>query len=234
MDKGEILDRIKGGLIVSCQALKGEPLYIEDGSIMNYMARAAKRAGAVAIRANGKVDIKAIKEEVDLPVIGIVKRDYEGVEPFITCTMKEIDELMEVGVEIIAFDCTNRKRADGKTLETFINEIKEKYPEVLLMADISNFDEGINAYKLGVDLVGTTLSGYTSYTQKLDGPDYELVENLVKNTTIPVIAEGRVHYPEQAANMIKKGVHAVVVGGAITRPLEITQRFMSAIDGVRE
>ena len=230
MNKQKVLEQIKGGLIVSCQALKGEPLYIESGSIMQYMARAAKEAGAVGIRANGMSDIKAIKKEVDLPVIGIVKRDYEGFKPFITCTMKEIDELMSVDTDIIAFDCTDRSRADNTTLENFIERIKEKYPNVILMADISNFEEGLNAYKLGVDIVGTTLSGYTEYTDKSEGPDYGLVERLVKNIDIPVIAEGRVHYPIQARNMIGLGAFSIVVGGAITRPLEITQRFKKAID----
>ena len=97
------------------------------------------------------------------------------------------------------------------------------------MADISNLEEGINAFRAGVDMVGTTLSGYTSYTPKLDGPDYELVKNLVESINIPVIAEGRIHYPSQAVEMFDLGAYAVVVGGAITRPLEITTRFMEAI-----
>lgn len=229
MRKEEIMEKIKGGLIVSCQALPEEPLYIEDDSIMPLMARAAKMAGASAIRTNGVRDVIGIKEETRLPVIGLIKKSYKGFEPYITFTMDEIDALAEAGTDVIALDCTLRKRKDGRTVEEFIKAIKEKYPNVLLMADISNLEEGINAYKAGVDMVGTTLSGYTSYTPKLEGPDYDLVKSLVEAIEIPVIAEGRIHHPEQAAEMLKLGAYAVVVGGAITRPLEITTRFMKAI-----
>ncbi|AYE34846.1 N-acetylmannosamine-6-phosphate 2-epimerase [Clostridium septicum] len=230
MRKEEMINKIKSGLIVSCQALEGEPLYIENDSIMPLMARAAKKAGACAIRTNGVRDVIGIKKETQLPVIGIIKKSYEGYEQYITVTMDEIDKLVEAGADIIALDCTLRERKDGKTVAEHIKSIKEKYPDILLMADISNLEEGINAWKSGVDLVGTTLSGYTDYTPKLDGPDYELVKSLVEAIDIPVIAEGRVHYPNQAVEMLKLGATAVVVGGAITRPLEITSRFMDAIN----
>ena len=119
---------------------------------------------------------------------------------------------------------------DGKTVNEFIAEIKAKYPDIALMADISTFEEGINAWKCGVDIVGTTMSGYTPHSVKTEGPNYELVSKLVEALPIPVIAEGRVHYPDQAKKMLELGVHAVVVGGAITRPLEIAQRFFKAIE----
>ena len=229
MGKEEILNILRGGLIVSCQALPGEPLYLENDTIMPLMARAAKQAGACAIRTNGVRDVIAIKEETNLPVIGLIKKSYDGYEQYITFTMDEVDQLVEAGADIIALDCTLRKRKDGRTVEEFIKAIKGKYPNILLMADISSLEEGINAWKAGVDMVGTTLSGYTSYTLKLEGPDYELVENLVNSIDIPVIAEGRIHYPEQAKKMLELGATAIVVGGAITRPLEITSRFMKAI-----
>lgn len=230
MNKKEIIEKLKGKLIVSCQALPGEPLYIENDTMMPLMAVAAKRAGAAGIRTNGERDVKEIKKTVDLPVIGLIKKEYEGFSQYITVTMKEIDTLVKAGADIIALDCTMRERGDGKTVNGFIKEIKEKYPDIILMADISTFEEGVNAEKAGVDMVGTTLSGYTPYSEKTDGPDFKLVEKLSKELDIPVIAEGKIHEPQQAKKMLELGAHAVVVGGAITRPLEIAQRFVKAVE----
>ena len=230
MNKKELIEKLKGKLIVSCQALPGEPLYIENDTMMPLMAVAAKRAGAAGIRTNGERDVKEIKKTVDLPIIGLIKKEYEGFSQYITVTMKEIDTLVKVGADIIALDCTMRERGDGKTVNGFIKEIKEKYPDIILMADISTFEEGVNAEKAGVDMVGTTLSGYTPYSEKTDGPDFKLVEKLSKELVIPVIAEGKIHEPQQAKKMIELGAHAVVVGGAITRPLEIAQRFVKAVE----
>lgn len=229
MNKEELLRKIKGNLIVSCQALEGEPLYLENGSVMPLMAKAAKQAGASAIRTNGVRDVIGIKEETNLPIIGIIKKGYEGYEQYITVTMDEVDQLVKAGADIIAIDCTLRERVDGRTVAEFIKDIKKKYPQIILMADISNFEEGINAWESGIDMVGTTLSGYTPYTLKLEEPDFKLIEDLSKNIDIPVIAEGRIHTPEQAARALDLGAHAVVVGGAITRPLEIATRFVDAI-----
>lgn len=225
----EVLNRIKGQLIVSCQALPSEPLYIEEKSIMYLMARAAKQAGSPCIRTSSIRDVVAIKEETNLPVIGIIKIHYDGYDSYITPTMKEIDELVAVNSDIIALDCTMRKRGDGTTINEFLALIKEKYPDIVLMADISTYEEGINAWKCGVDLLSTTLSGYTDYSPKADGPDLELVHKLSATIDIPVIAEGRVHYPDQAVQMLEAGAYAVVVGGAITRPFEIATRFMNKI-----
>lgn len=230
MKKEELFEQIKGKVIVSCQAVPGEPLYVEEKSIMYLMARAAKQAGTPAIRTSSIRDIIAIKEETGLPVIGLIKIQYDGFESYITPTMKEVDELVSAESDIIALDCTQQKRGDGKSVSEFISEVRSKYPQAVLMADISTYEEGVNAWKLGMDIVGTTMSGYTSYTPKMDGPDYELVRRLSETLDIPVIGEGRVHSPQQAVEMLDAGAFAVVVGGAITRPLEIAQRFIHAVE----
>ena len=230
MTKKEFLDAIHGQMIISCQAVEGEPLYVEEKSIMYLMARAAKQAGTPAIRTSSIRDVVAIKEETELPVIGLVKIQYPGYEEYITPTMKEVDDLTAAGADVVALDCTLRKRGDGTTVNEFIAQIKEKYPDIILMADISNYEEGINAWKCGVDIVGTTMSGYTAYTVSgTDEPDYELMERLARDTDSPVIGEGRIHYPEQAVRALQTGVWAIVVGGAITRPLEIALRFQKKI-----
>lgn len=229
MDKQEFFRRIKGQVIVSCQALPGEPLYVEEKSVMYLMARAGKMAGTPAIRTSSIRDVVAIKEETGLPVIGLVKIQYPGFESYITPTMKEVDDLVAAGSDVVALDCTLRQRGDGKTVNEFVGEVRQKYPDAILMADISTYDEGVNAWKLGVDIVGTTLSGYTKYSPQIDGPDYELVCRLSETLDIPVIGEGKIHYPDQAVKVLDAGAYAIVVGGAITRPLEIASRFMDAV-----
>lgn len=223
-----VIELIEKGLIVSCQALEEEPLH--SSFIMSKMAFAAKQGGATGIRANSYQDIVEIKEAVDLPVIGIVKRVYEDSDIYITPTIEEIDELVNAGADIIALDATDRTRPNGKSLETFIKEIREKYEDLILMADISTYEEGIRAFELGFDIVSTTLSGYTPYSKKLDNPDFELLEKLVKAVSVPVIAEGRIWTPEEAKKALQIGAHAVVVGTAITRPREITRRFKDVIE----
>ena len=187
-------------------------------------------AGSPAIRTSSIRDVIAIKEETGLPVIGLVKIQYPGYEGYITPTMKEVDELVEAGSDVVALDCTLRRRGDGTSVNDFIRDIREKYPDIILMADISNYEEGVNAWKCGVDIVGTTMSGYTDYTPKLDGPDYELMRRLAADLDIPVIGEGKIHTPVQAVAALDTGVWSIVVGGAITRPLEIAGRFMKAIE----
>lgn len=223
-----ILDQVKGGLIVSCQALKEEPLY--SSYIMSRMAYAAMLGGAVGIRANTVVDITEIKKTVDLPVIGIIKEVYGDCNVYITPTMKEIDALVECGVSIIATDATKRPRPDGKTLDEFFGEVREKYPDQLFMADCSCYEEGMHAAEIGFDLIGTTMNGYTEYTKGVELPNIELMGRLAHECGKPVIAEGGIWLPEQLKAALDAGVWAAVIGGAITRPMEITKRFVAAIE----
>lgn len=225
-----VLDVLKGKLIVSCQALENEPLH--SSFIMSRMALAAAQGGAVGIRANSVVDIAAIKETVSLPVIGIIKRDYSDSEVFITATIKEVDELMAVEPEIIALDATARPRPHGESLATLVEQIRVRYPSLLLMADIATVAEAKTAQALGFDCVGTTLHGYTADTQGhvLREKDCGFLRDVLAAVTVPVVAEGNVDTPELAARCLELGAHTVVVGGAITRPQQITARFVAAIE----
>ncbi|MEK5070859.1 N-acetylmannosamine-6-phosphate 2-epimerase [Sporosarcina sp. FSL K6-1508] len=225
--KAEILTSIKNGLIVSCQALPEEPLY--SPFIMGRMAFAAMKGGAVGIRANSVEDIREIKKTVDLPIIGIIKRVYEGFEVFITPTSKEIDLLNQEGVDIIAIDATKRIRPDGKIISEVFPAIRKKYTNQLFMADCSTYEEAKDAYALGFDCLGTTLSGYTEHTQGTRLPDIKLIERLVRDFPIPIIAEGGIWTPEQLKRVFELGAYSAVVGTAITRPMDITKRFVEAI-----
>jgi len=233
MTKQELFDIMRGTVIVSCQATPGEPLYIKDGTVMHLMARAAKLAGAKMIRTSSVRDIVAIKEETGLPVIGLIKREYPGYTGRITMTMKEVDECMEALSDIVSIDCTDTERGDGLTAPEFLKKVKEKYPNIIIMADCATLEEAKAAYAAGADHVGSTMNGYTAATAHCKGePNYELVQQMVAELPCPVIAEGRVHTPEQAKKMLELGAWAVVVGGAITRPLEIATRFMNAVKDV--
>jgi len=224
-----VLNNLKGQLIVSCQALENEPLH--SPFIMSRMAVAAEQGGAVAIRANSVVDISAIKQQVSLPVIGIIKRDYPDSEVFITATLKEVDELMTVAPEMIALDATARPRPGGETLAELMGKIRARYPALLLMADIATVEEARTAEALGFDCVGTTLYGYTQETvgHSLPEDDCAFLRDVIAAVSIPVVAEGNVDTPERAARCLALGAHTVVVGGAITRPQQITTRFVMAI-----
>lgn len=220
-----MLDKIKGKLIVSCQALVEEPLH--SSFIMGRMAVAAKMGGASAIRAQSKEDIMEIKGIVDLPVIGIVKRNYESSDIYITPTKKEVDELLETKCDMIALDATNRKRPNNEKLKDLVDYIHEN--GILAMADCSTYEECVKAKEIGFDCVSTTLCGYTPYSQNLDGPNFDLIESLVRDLDIPVIAEGKINTPEDLKLVFQKGAYAAVVGGAITRPQDITARFVKVL-----
>ena len=219
-------EQVKGKLIVSCQALPDEPLH--SSYIMGRMAYAAYVGGASGIRANTVADIKEIKNTVDLPIIGIIKHQYGDNNVYITPTMTEIDALVAEGVDVIAIDGTKRERPDGRTLENLMKEVRAKYPDQLFMADISCAEEAVECERLGFDIVGTTLVGYTEYTKGND-PLTELAK-VVAAVKIPVIGEGNLDTPAKAKKALETGAYAVVVGGAITRPQQITRKFVTEME----
>lgn len=224
------VDALKGKLIVSCQALPDEPLH--SSFIMGRMALAAKEGGAKGIRANTPEDIEEIKKNVDLPVIGIIKRDYEDSDVYITPTIKEVRELMRVKPEIIALDATERMRPGRATLKDLFAEIKKEFPEQLLMADCSTLEECIYADALGFDFIGTTMVGYTPESKglKIDEDDFCLLRDVIKNVKHRVIAEGNIDSPLKARRVLELGAFAVVVGSSITRPQLITKKYTEAIE----
>ncbi|MGL4521142.1 MAG: N-acetylmannosamine-6-phosphate 2-epimerase [Bacilli bacterium] len=224
-----MLNKIKNGLIVSCQALPDEPLH--SSFIMGRMAKAAIEGGAVGIRANTFEDINEIKKFVDAPVIGIVKRNYGSHPVFITPTMKEVDELVMAGADIIATDATTRIRPDGLMLADFVKAVREKYPNQRLFADVSTYAEAVQASELGFDIIAPTLVGYTEQSKgmQIAANDFALLKQIIASVEKPVIAEGNFDTPEKARRAIELGCHSVVVGGAITRPQLITKKFVEAI-----
>ena len=207
------------GLIVSCQALPNEPLH--SSFIMGRMALAAKEGGAIGIRANTIADIQAIKAEVDLPIIGIIKQDYDNMIPYITPTMKEVDALVIEGIDVVALDATINQD------ENFLKEVIVKYPSQKFMADISTVEEGLRAEKLGFHFVGTTLIGYTEQSKGMN--NFQVLSTLIENCKVPVIAEGNFDTPEKARKALEMGAYSVVVGGAITRPQLITKKFSEEV-----
>lgn len=223
-----ILNKIRRGLIVSCQALPDEPMF--GSQIMGRMAMAAMEGGAVGIRANTVVDIIEIKRVVNLPVIGIIKAVYEDSDVYITPTIKEVEALAAIGVEIIAIDATERLRPGGVKLASFFRQIRERYPMQLFMADCSCLEDCINAEKIGFDIVGTTLCGYTAETRGTIIPNLDLISKISAELSVPVIAEGGIWERDQLRDVFKYSVHAAVVGTAITRPKDITRRFVEAIE----
>lgn len=223
----KVIEKIKGGLIVSCQALQTEPLY--SSYIMGRMAVAAELGGAVAIRAKTPCDIIEIKKHVKLPVIGLYKQVFDGCDVYITPTYEAVDELVACGCEIIAMDATNRLRPNGETITEFFKKVREKYPNQLFMADCSENEDAIRAQELGFDLCGTTMCGYTERTKGMQIPNYTMIEQLAKTLTIPLIAEGGIWEVEQLRGVFNHGAYAAVIGTAITRPMDITKRFVSAI-----
>ena len=226
----KVLDALRGGLVVSCQAYPGEPML--DPNTMAQVAQAVVAGGAVGVRGKGLDDLRAMRPVVDVPIIGLVKVGDTGV--YITPTLADCLEVAATGCEVVALDGTRRPRPDGLTLAETIVGLRAEYPEVLVMADCGSVDDAEAALAAGADILGTTLAGYTGERDKTDGPDWEVVDGMVAlaaTSGTPVLVEGRVHTTAQAAEAMRRGAWAVVVGTAITHPTSITRWFAEAVRG---
>lgn len=223
-----VVDQLKGGLIVSCQAASDSALH--GPAFMGAMAREAERGGAVGLRIDGAADIAAAKAMTRLPIIGISKFKYEGYDPYITVTIELAREVVDAGAQLVAMDGTGRPLPFGVTLEQLIARIHDEL-RVPVMADVSTREEGIRAEHAGADIIATTMSGYTAYSRaKIEHtPDFELIDELVAAVKAPVIVEGRVTTPEQLRRCFDAGAHAVCIGSAITNPAYITARFVESL-----
>jgi N-acylglucosamine-6-phosphate 2-epimerase len=223
------LASLDGGLVVSCQARDGSPL--RGPAFMAPMAHAAVLGGAVGIRADGPDDITAIRAAVSVPILGIYKVKLSPDSLFITPSADAVRAVVRAGSRLVALDGTGRPRPGGQTLEEVIETVHEE--GACALADVSTEEEGRRAVAAGADAVGTTLSGYTAYSPRQDGPDLTLVERLAHSLTVPVFAEGRIATPEEARLALHAGASFVVVGTAITDPIAITRQFVEHIQAVR-
>lgn len=221
-----IVERLRNGLIVSCQAAPSDGLY--GPSAMATMAHAATLGGAAGIRANAPDHIAAIRAATDLPIIGIYKQDLPDFAVRITPTLEAARAVVQAGADIVALDATDRPHPGGYTAADLIRRVRQTLG-VPVMADVSTFEEGVVAARAGADLVATTLSGYTPYSPQLKTPDFELVARLVKAVDTPIVCEGRIATPREARRMLDLGAYAVVVGSMITRPKWIVEHFVAAM-----
>lgn len=221
--------RLPPGLIVSCQAEPGSPFYGE--TFIRAFAEAAVLGGAVAVRLCGVDNVKAVRPHVSVPIIALTKSAYPDGRVLITESLADVQALIQAGADVIAVDATWRVRPQGTTGTEFVRRIKQQWPHTLLMADVDTVEAGVAAAAAGADYIATTLSGYTPATehQSLDTPDLELIRQLRQQVSQPVIAEGRIRTPAQARQAMAAGAYAVVVGSAITRPVEITRWFVAAL-----
>jgi N-acylglucosamine-6-phosphate 2-epimerase len=229
--KNELIEKMKGGLIVSCQVQHDDPIYTEVTHTM--MAKAAEWAGAVGIRANSPEQIADIKKEVNLPIIGLYKIWSDDSDVFITPTIESVDAIVEAGADIIALDCTFQITSAGKRAIELLPQVKKKYPNIPVFADVSNVEEATLAIEYGADIVAPTLYGYTKETEHVEGADYRMFAEFCRlfNQKAYVMMEGHVYTPEDAMKCIFLGAHAVVVGSAITRPHLIAARFVDLLSG---
>lgn len=219
------LEQLRGKLIISCQAPWGSPL--NEPAIISAMALTAEQEGAAGVRLNYPVNIQASRERVSIPIIGIEKVVTTGFEVYITPTFAIAEKLAQSGSDIIALDATRRARPNGETIETLIPRIRKDLQRPV-MADIATYQEGLFAADCGADIVATTLCGYTAESQGTPLPALDLLENLAKKLSVPIICEGGLASPEDLRRAFNAGAFAVVVGTAITGITQLAQQFVRA------
>lgn len=229
--KKEIIESLRGGLVVSCQVQHDDPMYSLDFVVK--MAIAAQWGGAVGIRANSPDQIAAIKKKVDLPIIGLYKIWHDDTDVFITPTLEAAKAVWDAGAEIIALDCTEQITHEGVPAYELLPIVKKEIPEAIIFADVSNYREAVRAVEMGADIVGPTLYGYTAETKRIEYPDLREFARMCRDFKgkAYVIMEGHIYTPEDAMKVLYLGAHAVVVGSAITRPHLITKRFVDLLSG---
>lgn len=215
----DVLPTIRGQLVVSCQAYPGEPMRLPV--VMAAVAQSVVLGGAAAVRAQGIEDLRAIRPLIDVPLIGLIKRGDSGV--FITPTVQDAVDCVAAGADMVALDGTFRTRPDGRPLSDSIAAVHRS--GALVMADCSSLADAVQSVLAGADCVGTTLAGYTDQRPVTTGPDLGLIKEFTQTVTVPIIAEGRIRNPDDAAACLAAGAYAVVVGTAITHPARITKVF---------
>ncbi|MGL5246521.1 MAG: N-acetylmannosamine-6-phosphate 2-epimerase [Mycoplasmoidaceae bacterium] len=223
--KNILLEKFKNNLIVSCQAFDDEPL--NNTNAIGLMAKSVVQGGAKALRLCQKDHIKQIMTITDLPMMCLIKADYDNSEVFITPTFKEVDDLIEIGAKCIATDATNRKRPN-QSLEEIVNYIRSKDKDILIMADCATIEDVKRADQLDFDLIGTTLTGNTKESKGLSiiSNNYGFIKECLNITNKPIIAEGGIWEPYEVKDLLDLGCYGVVVGSAITRPRKITEKFI--------
>ena len=234
MKNRELLDKLKGGLIVSCQVQPDDPVYSMDFVLK--MAQAAEWAGAAGIRANSPDQIKMIKEHVDLPLIGLYKIWHEDTDVFITPTLDAARQVWNAGADIIALDCTDQLTHEGKPAWELLPLVQKEIPDALIFADVSTYEEAERAANLGADIVGPTLYGYTEATKHIEEPNLREFARMCRDfgDRAFMIMEGHIYTPEDAVKCLYLGADAVVVGSAITRPHLIAKRFVDLMGGLQD
>ena len=219
-----LLDRLRGGLIVSVQARSGSAL--DDPYVLAAMARAAQENGAAGVRIQGVNNLQAVRKRVTVPIIGIIKREYPGYEPYITATQREVREVLGCGADIVAFDATARARPQGCGVSDLVDAIHAG--GALAMADCALPEDGPAALRAGANIVATTLCGYTKETQGHALPALDLVGKFAELDAF-VICEGGIHAPESGAAALACGADAVVVGTAITNTEWLVRRYREGL-----